>query len=51
MVLVVLANKLFRQCIKAAVLSHLFHCQFEGETKMHNILPYLDLFSNHRGIF
>lgn len=34
---VILANRLFPRCIKAAVVSHLFHCQFEGEIKMHNI--------------
>lgn len=51
MVSVILANRLFHQCIKAAVLSHVFHCQFEGEIKMYTILPYSDLFGNHRGIF
>lgn len=51
MVSVILANRLFHQCIIAAVLSHLFHCQFEGEIEMRNILPYSDLFGNHGGIF
>lgn len=43
MVSVILANRLFHQWIRAAALSHLFHCQFVGEMKMYNILPYSDL--------
>lgn len=38
MVSVILANRLFYQCIKAVVLSNLLHCQFEGELKMHFLI-------------
>lgn len=51
MVSVIIANRLFPECIRAAVCSHPFHCRFDGEIKMHIIFHYSDLFGNHRGIF
>lgn len=37
--------------IKVAVLSHLCHCQFEGEIEMRDSLPYSHLSDCPGGIF